>query len=466
MLCVFEIDLIAGVIMSSISYSVHPKTQMRVLSHHEIAQLQDAKSHTHKLLRQCAYAVLSSGNHGDSYLDLAKDFKDFDIQVKKQDRGIVLTLINPPPSAFVGTELMVGVREQLFSVLRDILYVEESVIKAYRFDLLKSQDITNAVFHILRNANILHPDQDPNLVICWGGHSIARHEYDYSKKVGYHIGLHGLNVGTGCGPGAMKGPMKGATIGHAKQHIRDGRYIGITEPSIIASEAPNAIVNELVILPDIEKRLEAFVRLAHGIVIFPGGPGTAEEIIYLLGILMDNKNKDIELPLIITGPKESEDYLMDIHEFIGHTLGEAAQSRYQLIIDSPKAVASAMHQGMQRVKKQRCETDDAFFFNWSLHVDPVFQMPFEPTHENMASLNLSKNQPKHELAGNLRSAFSGIVAGNVKQSGVERIAKYGPYQLQGDADIMQRLGGLLNSMVEHGRMRISGEYKPCYEIKN
>ena len=29
-------------------------------------------------------------------------------------------------------------------------------------------------------------------------------------------------------------------------------------------------------MPDMEKRLEAFVRIGHGIVVFPGGVGTAE----------------------------------------------------------------------------------------------------------------------------------------------------------------------------------------------
>lgn len=62
----------------------------------------------------------------------------------------------------------------------------------------------------------------------------------------------------------MKGPMKGATISHAKQRLTGGRYLGLTEPGIIAAEAPNPIVNELVILPDIEKRLEAFVRSVTG----------------------------------------------------------------------------------------------------------------------------------------------------------------------------------------------------------
>ena len=68
--------------------------------------------------------------------------------------------------------------------------------------------------------------------------------------------------------------MKGATIAHAKAPAphplhRDHR------PGIIAAESPNPIVNHLVIMPDIEKRLEAFVRMAHGIIVFPGGVGTA-----------------------------------------------------------------------------------------------------------------------------------------------------------------------------------------------
>ena len=80
--------------------------------------------------------------------------------------------------------------------------------------------------------------------------------------------------------------MKGATIGHAKQRLGGGRYLGISEPGIIAAESPNPIVNDLVIMPDIEKRLEAFVRTGHGIIVFPGGAGTAEEILYILGILL------------------------------------------------------------------------------------------------------------------------------------------------------------------------------------
>lgn len=46
--------------------------------------------------------------------------------------------------------------------------------------------------------------------------------------------------------------MKGAAVGHAQQRYKDSRFIGMTEPSIIAAEPPNPLVNELIIMPDIE----------------------------------------------------------------------------------------------------------------------------------------------------------------------------------------------------------------------
>ena len=55
------------------------------------------------------------------------------------------------------------------------------------------RDSTNAVFGLLRNARILKP-ADPNLVVCWGGHSISRDEYIYTKQVGYELGLRGLDI--------------------------------------------------------------------------------------------------------------------------------------------------------------------------------------------------------------------------------------------------------------------------------
>jgi predicted Rossmann-fold nucleotide-binding protein len=263
----------------------------------------------------------------------------------------------------------------------------------------------------------------------------------------------------------MKGPMKGATIGHSKQRIVNGRYLGITEPGIIAAEAPNPIVSQLVIMPDIEKRLEAFVRVGHGIVVFPGGAGTAEEILYLLGILLDPANGTLPFPVVFTGPADSEDYFRQIHEFIGAALGKEAQSRYQIIIDDPGEVARAMVRGFAQVRDYRRRQSDSYGFNWLLKIPLEFQLPFEVTHESMRALRLSHDQPVHERAANLRRAFSGIVAGNIKEYGISAIERHGPFELSGEPSIMVPLDRLLRSFVAQRRMKFSGaEYTPCYRL--
>ncbi|MGL9733261.1 MAG: LOG family protein [Symbiopectobacterium sp.] len=39
----------------------------------------------------------------------------------------------------------------------------------------------------------------------------------------------------------------------------------------------------------------------HGIIISPGGVGTAEEFLYLLNIMMNPENSEQVLPIILTG---------------------------------------------------------------------------------------------------------------------------------------------------------------------
>ena len=296
-----------------ISATVSPVGSMRVLSHREVRRLQDtSKTGLHRLFRQCALAVLSCEQEGDSAEELLQEYQNFDIQIIQEHRGLKLELSDAPASAFVDGELILGVRENLFSVLRDILYVTSHITANNDANDSASTNITHQTFDILRNANAFHAKRPPNIIVCWGGHSIAKAEYEYTKDVGYQLGLKHFDVCTGCGPGAMKGPMKGGYIGHAKQRVRKGRFIGLTEPGIIAAESPNPIVNELVILPDIEKRLEAFVRMGHGIVVFPGGPGTCEEILYLLGILLHPENNTMPMPLVFTGPASAADYFQQI----------------------------------------------------------------------------------------------------------------------------------------------------------
>jgi predicted Rossmann-fold nucleotide-binding protein len=376
--------------------------------------------------------------------------------------GIKLEMHHAPGSAFVDGEMIRGVKEHLFAVLRDIVYTHNEIVA--RFDLRDPASVTNAIFCILRNAGVLEYKGRPDLVVCWGGHSIPREEYDYTKQVGYELGLRELSVCTGCGPGAMKGPMKGAAIGHSKQRIKNGRYVGVTEPGIIAAEPPNPIVNQLVIMPDIEKRLEAFVRLCHGIVVFPGGVGTAEEILYLLGILLDPANANQRLPLVFTGPRESADYFRQLDRFLGTTLGPEAQQRYRIIVDDAPEVAREMHRGFDAVRRSRRRAGDAYNFNWLLRVPPAFQQPFEVSHASMAALAISMDQPAHDRAASLRRAFSGIVAGNVKEHGIRLIEEHGPFEIHADPAIAKPLDELLRAFVAERRMKLVGEYRPSYRI--
>lgn len=452
--------------LPTVSARIPPAAGLDVLSRHEVAQLRDASSGgLHVLLRRCALAVLTQGHVSDDPRTVNELYPDFDIQVLQQDRGVRLELTNAPANAFVDGKIIRGINELLFAVVRDIIYVNTQ-IKAGSFDLDNSEGITHAVFDILRNARILRANVDPNLVVCWGGHSISREEYDYTKLVGYQLGLRALDICTGCGPGAMKGPMKGATIAHAKQRRRTNRYIGITEPGIIAAESPNPIVNNLIIMPDIEKRLEAFVRTAHAIIVFPGGVGTAEEILYLLGIVLHPDNAGLPFPIIFTGPAQSAAYFEQIDRFLRLALGDDVSERYQIIVDDPATVAREIAKGVQRVLKSRLDNKDAFFFNWALHIDSAFQLPFPPTHEAMAGLNLHRDQPRHLLAADLRRAFSGIVAGNVKMEGLRAIEQFGPFKIHGDPEIMQALDALLASFVAQQRMKLPSDhaYEPCYEV--
>ncbi|PKM15012.1 MAG: LOG family protein [Gammaproteobacteria bacterium HGW-Gammaproteobacteria-1] len=445
---------------------ISPRGGLDVLSRNEVARLRDASSGgLHELLRRCALAVLTSGSQSDDPRAARELYPDFDIQVLQQDRGIKLELTRAPSVAFVDGEIIQGVADQLFAVVRDIIYTATEIEVIGKYDLTSSEGITNAVFEILRNARVLQPNTEPNLVVCWGGHSIARDEYEYTKMVGYELGLRGLDICTGCGPGAMKGPMKGATIAHAKQRRGSNRYIGITEPGIIAAESPNPIVNSLVIMPDIEKRLEAFVRAGHGIIVFPGGVGTAEEILYLLGILLHPDNADLPFPLVLTGPRSAAAYFEQIDQFLRLALGDGVAKHYEIIVEDPVAVARRMSRGMVKVREHRLDSKDAFFFNWSLKIQLAFQQPFDPTHDAMAGLNLHRNQPMHELAADLRRAFSGIVAGNVKEEGMRRIEAGGPFQIDGDPQIMRALDALLQAFVAQRRMKMSGEYRPCYCVR-
>lgn len=445
---------------------IRPSGALQILSHQEAYQLCDVgSSGLNDLLKQCALAVLNTGAKEDNGLALLNKYKDFNIEVGVKGRGVQLIIRNAPRHAFVDNDLIVGLKEHLFAVIRDLLYARNDILDNEQFELSTSCGITNAIFHIARNAGLFRLNSTPNIVVCWGGHSVCEGEYQYSKHLGYELGLRGMDICTGCGPGVMKGPMKGALLGHGKQRIKNGRYIGMTEPGIIAAEAPNAFVTELCIMPDIEKRLEAFVRIGHGIIIFPGGAGTMEELLYLLSILMHPENQGMPMPVILSGNHDSREYFNAVMEFICEALGPEACGHLEVMIEHPRDIATRMKRAMEEIRQDRKDSSDAYYFNWRLKIELDQQTPFIPTHESMSQLNLHREQPAHILAAQLRKAFSGIVAGNVKAEGIRQIEEKGPFELRGDPQIMQAMDKLLQSFIAQKRMKLdSSDYNPCYKI--
>lgn len=453
---------------------VWPSGAMALLTQIEADRISlKSQGDLYELYRNCSLAVLNSGNLTDNSKELLENYKNFEIDVVRNERGLKLELINPPESSIVDDKVIKTLQKHLYSVLRDIVQIrylrdQLKAINAQNGHIDESTLITNEIFHILRAAGAVKADRTPRLAVCWGGHSIKQDEYDYAYQVGRALGLRGIDVCTGCGPGIMEAPMRGSLDGHAMQdNAQNSERIGLTEPSIIAAEPPNPFVSNLIIMPDIEKRLEAFVRLGHILMVFPGGPGTAEELLFLIGIKLYNGNRHNPMPLILTGNERCRPYFDAIDSFLKHCFGDDISRHYNIIIGDPNEVARAASKGLETIYAHRSLIHESYSYNWSLNIPEELQTPFDVTHENMAKLNLSRDQEPYLLAANLRRAFSGIVTGNVKEYGIKQVAQKGPFKLHGDKDIVEFMGKLMTDFIDQGRILLSQKgYVPCYEFES
>ena len=79
--------------------------------------------------------------------------------------------------------------------------------------------------------------------------------------------------------------------------------------------------------------------------------------------------------MIMTGPPESESYFRQIDEFVSETLGSEAQRRYTIIIGDPEKVARKMSEGVDEVWQFRKKHGEAYYFNWRMVIDEIFQKP-------------------------------------------------------------------------------------------
>ena len=101
---------------------IRPYGTLDFLTQREISELSGPSSGPlKKLFHRCALAVLNTGEETDSSLEVMERYREFEIRVIQETRGIKLQLKNAPQSAFVDGKLMYSIRDHLFSVLRDIV---------------------------------------------------------------------------------------------------------------------------------------------------------------------------------------------------------------------------------------------------------------------------------------------------------------------------------------------------------
>ena len=161
---------------------VNPVGNMNLLSPIEVDQLAaSAESKLYNLYRNCSLAVLNAGSHTDDAEVIYQQFKDFEIHVLRRERGVKLELVNPPKDAFVDDKIILGIREHLSAVLRDILFTNKRYDELCDSSECDTETTTHIVFDLLRNANAIQPETMANLITCWGwsfhkSHRIRLHQ--------------------------------------------------------------------------------------------------------------------------------------------------------------------------------------------------------------------------------------------------------------------------------------------------
>jgi pyrimidine/purine-5'-nucleotide nucleosidase len=418
-------------------------------------------------LATCCLGILGAEDGMNHTHDLIKQYPEFRIQLEKSRQSVRLVIHKGPSNAFVEGKITARRKKHLAAAIRDMAYqaahFKQATTGKGRSELVEKMTQDAGLLNGDATKRQRHRFDRLHQIVSQGGHTVGPADYKYSNRVGEEFGLRGFEMISGGGPGTMRGTLKGNKKGFNQQEFEGNRQMGFTCPEIIAAEPPNIYVTDLVIYPDIEKRLEAFARRMHGIVFLPGGVGTLEELLIQLGIKTHEANKGQYLPIAMTAAKDSLPYVNATNEFIGTVLGENMLKQYETIINAPAAVAEYMVREVPLVDLARDDNDDSDEWNRSMHMPEEFQVPFMPSHENVEALELHNNQPIGQLAAELRKLCKAIVHGSVTAAGMEQIREFGKFKIHGEPRILEALDKLLTLFIAQKRMR-ADKYEPCYEL--
>ena len=119
------------VIPEFVDARVGPRGALESLSQEEIEKLlSSGQGGLYPLFRQCALAVLNAGSDSDNSKEIFDKYRDFDIRIVRHAWGVKLEIRNAPAAAFVDGEMIRGIKEHLFAVLRDVIYTANEIVGA------------------------------------------------------------------------------------------------------------------------------------------------------------------------------------------------------------------------------------------------------------------------------------------------------------------------------------------------
>ena len=416
--------------------------------------------------RLCCLGILGVQDKIVNTETLPLEYPQFNVRMEKERQSVRLVFEQGPSNAFVEGDLTKIRKKHIAAAVRDMVF------HALHFDQASTNQGRSALLEtMIGDAGLLLPtktiinDRREQLlrIVCWGGHTIGPADYGFAKRVGEELGLRYFEAITGGGPGTMRGVLRGNRKGLNQQEIFYGKQIGFTSPEIIAAEPPNVFVTDLVILPDIEMRLEAFLRSMNGIVILPGGPGTAEELFLAEAVKLHPANENQHIPMSLSCARNSVGTLHAMHECIERVLGSKATEMYEIVTGTPESLAGFMKNEMQTMRNVRDRSDDAYEWNRSMVIPNELQTPFLPTHQTMESLQLHASQELWQLCAEVRKFWKGIVYGSVTGEGRAYIREHGKFKVNGERFIIEALETLLQRFIAEKRMRAE-RYEPCYEF--
>lgn len=391
----------------------------------------------------------------DDKRELREKFGSMGMDVRRTSRGLALRCTNVPVDTLFNGDIPERQKRQISQAVRDLL-----LPPAYPEAESEAVAVSRHVRRLVARTPLLEQSPRPRCFV-WGGHAVGRAEYDFAKETGYWDALaNGTEFITGCGPGVMKAPFKGALVAYGKQDFdmrgihRD--YVGFSERGIIAAEVPNGIVSELVIFPDVEKRMEAFIRAAHRGRIHPGGAGTLEELLTFLGVKSHPANAEIPYPLDLV-ERAGGTYFQHITEWLRTCFGDALDSLFSVHVGSPRDYA-------EHVYRTNGDLDVTDLWHDALYFPPEMQQPFEVTFDNLEALDLSRDQDPFHLLVNLRRFFSALVHLSVKYPDEAEAWGGERPRIHGEPEILRATDDLIRQFASDGRMLLHGAYHRPYRI--